>query len=134
MIKFSEVKVGDFLLAQYNGKTWEGEVVNLNGDEKQVCVQTEVQEFWFDVEHLQPIPLTDEQMLRFAFTKQENPDGTVKYSKGSFRVVSPAKNDFSSIEMWYREDRRHHPDVHYVHQLQNQYHDMVKIHLTTQPM
>jgi hypothetical protein len=134
MIKFSEIKVGDYLLAEYNGKTKEGEVTNLNGDEKQVCVQTDVQEFWYELTHLQPIPLSDEQMLKLSFTKQENPDGTVKYSKGSFRVVAPSKDDFSSIEMWYREDRRHHPDVHYVHQLQNQYHDMVKIHLTDQPM
>lgn len=134
MIKFSEIQIGDYVLAEYGGKFWEGEVVDLNGDEKQVCVQTEVQEFWFDTDKLHPIPLSDEQMKKLAFNSQDNPDGSVKYSKGAFRVVAPSRNDFSTIEMWYREDRRHHPNVHFVHQLQNQYHDMVKIHLTSEVM
>ncbi len=134
MIKFSDIKIGDYLKAEYDGKTWEGEVVNLNGDEKQVCVKTEVQEFWFETDHLHAIPLSEEAMAGLSFNKQVNDDGSVKYMKGSFRVVTPAAGDFSSIEMWYREDRRHHPDVHYVHQLQNQYLDMTKIHLTSAPM
>jgi hypothetical protein len=134
MIKFSDIKIGDYLNAEYEGKTWEGEVVNLNGDEKQVCVQTAVQEFWFETDQLHPIPLSEEALLNLSFSKQVNDDGSVKYSKGSFRIVTPVAGDFSSIEMWYREDKRHHPDVHYVHQLQNQYHDMTKIHLTSAPM
>lgn len=134
MIKFSDIKIGDYLKAEYEGKMWDGEVVRLNGDEKQVCVQTEVQEFWFATDHLHPIELTDEALLKLGFHKQENEDGSVKYGKGSFRTVIPKAGDFSSIEMWYREDRRHHPDVHYVHQLQNQYLDMTKIHLTDEPM
>lgn len=134
MIKFSDIKIGDYLKAEYEGKMWEGEVVNLNGDEKQVCVLTEVQEFWFDTEHLHPLELTDGALVKLGFKKQANEDGSVKYMKGSFRLVIASEGDFSSIEMWYREDRRHHPDVHYVHQLQNQYLDMTKIHLTDEPM
>ncbi len=134
MIKFNDIKIGDYLNAEYEGKIWEGEVVNLNGDEKQVCVQTEVQEFWFETEQLHPIPLSEDALLKLKFNKHVNDDGSVKYGKGSFRIVTPVAGDFSSIEMWYREDKRHHPDVHYVHQLQNQYHDMTKIHLTTDPM
>ncbi len=134
MIKFSDIKIGDYLKAEYDGKTWEGEVVNLNGDEKQVCVKTEVQEFWFETDHLHPIPLSDDAMLGLNFAKHINDDGSVKYMKGSFRVVTQRPGDFSSIEMWYREDRRHHPNVHFVHQLQNQYLDMTKIHLTTEAM
>ncbi len=134
MIKFSDIRIGDYLKAEYDGKMWEGEVVNLNGDEKQVCVQTEVQEFWFETAQLYPIALSEEALLALNFARQSNDDGSVKYMKGSFRVVTPRAGDFSSIEMWYREDRRHHPDVHYVHQLQNQYLDMTKIHLTAEAM
>ena len=130
MIKFSDIKIGDYLVAEYEGKLWDGVVVDLNGDEKQVCVETDVQDFWFDLANLHPIPLTEDQLLHLAFSRHENEDGSVKYSKGAFRLVTPIKDDFSSIEMWYREDKRHHPDVHYVHQLQNQYQDMVKIPLT----
>ncbi len=134
MIKYSEIKIGDYLKAEYGGKMWEGEVVNLNGDEKQVCVKTDVQEFWFETDHLHPIDLTEEALLKLAFTKEVNGDSSVKYMKGSFRIVTPVAGDFSQLEIWYREDRRHNPEVKYVHQLQNQYHDMTKIHLTDAKM
>lgn len=130
MIQFHDIKIGDFLRAEYEGKLWDGEVVLLNGDEKQVCVQTEVQEFWFETDKLQPIPLNEEELLKLKFSKQIQEDGSVKYLKGSFRLVTPQPNDFSHFEMWYREDRRHNPDVHFVHQLQNHYLDMTKVHLT----
>ncbi|MBC7650734.1 MAG: hypothetical protein H7101_03185, partial [Deinococcales bacterium] len=51
MIKFNEIKIGDFVNADYEGLVSLGEVTNLNGNEKQVCVQiTDVQEFWFDTQ------------------------------------------------------------------------------------
>lgn len=134
MIKFNDIKIGDYMMGEFEGKMWEGEVTRLNGDEKQVCLLTSVQEFWFSTEHLHPIALDENALLNLNFSKQEGEDGSVKYSKGAFRLVTPKAGDFSSIEMWYREDRRHHPNVHFVHQLQNQYLDMVKIHLTRDPM
>ncbi len=134
MIKINDLKIGDFVIAEYEGKSWEGEVTRFNGNEKQIEVRTEVQEFWFDQEHLHPIPLNGEQLLKLKFTKQENADGSTKYMKGSFRIVLPHTGDFSKMEMWYREDKRHNPDVHYVHQLQNHYLDMTKIHLTKDGM
>lgn len=130
MIQFNDIKVGDFLKAEYEGKLWDGAVTLLNGDEKQVCVQTEVQDFWFETDKLQPIPLNEDELLKLNFTKQDGEDGSTKYLKGSFRLVTPITGDFSHFEMWYREDRRHNPDVHYVHQLQNHYLDMTKVHLT----
>lgn len=132
MIKFNDIKIGDFLRAEYEGKLWDGEVTLLNSDEKQVCVQTEVQEFWFETDKLHPIALDESALLKLNFTKQVNDDGSVKYCKGSFRLVTPQAGDFSHFEMWYREDRRHNPDVHFVHQLQNQYLDMTKVHLTNE--
>lgn len=134
MIKFSDIKIGDYVMAEYEGKMWEGEVVRLNGDEKQICVQTDVQEFWFSQDQLHPIPLNEDTLMKLSFAKQPNDDGSVKYMKGSFRIVTPKAGDFSQMEMWYREDRRHNPNVHFVHQLQNHYLDMTKIHLTSSPM
>ncbi len=130
MIKFNDIKVGDLLFAEYEGKTREGEVTGLNGDEKQVRVETEVQEFWYETEDLQPIPINDESLAALGFTKESLPDATVKYKKESFRILLHKANDFSHFDMWYREDKRHHPDVHYIHQLQNHYLDMTKVHLT----
>jgi hypothetical protein len=131
MIPIHELKVGDYVIAGFEGAKWEGEVKRLNTDEKQICVQTEVQEFWYDEEQLFPIPLSDESLMRLNFTKEESPDGSVKYKKGSFRILIRDKNDFSSYkEIWYREDRRDNPDIRYIHLLQNQYLQMTKVHLT----
>lgn len=134
MIKFSDIKTGDFIMGEYEGKMWEGEVTRLNGDEKQVCVETGVQEFWFEQDHLYPIPLNEEQLLKLNFTKHENGDGSVKYLKGAFRLLIPHQGDFSKLEIWYREDKRHNPNIHYVHQLQNHYFEMTKVHLTKEPL
>jgi hypothetical protein len=131
MIPIQELKVGDYVIAEFEGTKWEGEVKRLNTDEKQICVETEVQEFWYEEEHLYPIPLNDENLLRLNFAKEESPDGSVKYKKGSFRILIRDKNDFSSYkEIWYREDRRDNPDIRYIHLLQNQYLQMTKVHLT----
>lgn len=134
MIKFNDIKIGDFVMGEYEGQMWEGEVTRLNGDEKQVEVKTDVQEFWFNTDHLHPIPLNEEQLMKLSFTKQENGDNSTKYMKGAFRIVLPTRGDFSHMEMWYREDKRHNPNVHFVHQLQNQYLDMTKVHLTKEPI
>jgi len=134
MIKFNEIKVGDFLIGEYEGKKWEGEVVHLNGDEKQVCLATDVQDFWFETDDLYPIPLSDESLLKINFIREDMPDGSVKYKKGSFRMLIPKPDDFSRMDVWYRDDKRINPAIHYVHQLQNHYLQMTKVHLTSEPI
>ena len=68
MIKYNELKVGDLVLAEYDGNLKEGEVVGLNGDEKQVCVQIEeMQEFWFQPAQLSPLMLDEAQLFRMGF-------------------------------------------------------------------
>jgi hypothetical protein len=49
--------------------------------------------------------------------------------KGAFRIVTPKIGDFSNIEMWYREDRRHFSHPIGVHQLQNLHLQMTKVPL-----
>ncbi|MEP7111528.1 MAG: hypothetical protein ABI760_26270 [Ferruginibacter sp.] len=127
MIKFHEIKVGDYLIADNDGDKRIGEVTDLNGDEKQVCVDTSDQEFWYETSQLSPIPLDEEHLLNLKFNKEEHEDGTVKYLKGAFRILLPAKGDFTKMEIWYRDERRHilHPIS--VHQLQNHFHEMTKV-------
>lgn len=129
MIKFNEIKVGDYLIADNDGDKKQGEVTNLNHDEKQVCVNTGAQDFWYETEQLSAIPLDDDQLMKLKFHKQENPDGTVKYLKGAFRMMIPAKNDFSKFELWYRDEHRHIMHAINVHQLQNHFYEMTKVHL-----
>lgn len=129
MIKFNEIKVGDFLKADNDGDILLGEVTNLNGDEKQVCVNTGTQEFWFETSQLSPIPLDEAQLMNFKFKKEDYEDGTVKYLKGAFRILIPSKGNFSRMEIWYRDERRHIMQPISVHQLQNHFHEMTKVFL-----
>ena len=130
MIKFQDLKTGDYILAKQDGTTWPGEVTNFNRDEKEVCVDNGVQEFWFKTEELNPLPLDESQLTKLNFEKEEQADGAIKYKKGAFRILIPAKDDFSHFEIWYRDEKRQmiHPIA--VHELQNHYVEMTKVHLT----
>jgi hypothetical protein len=130
MIKLNELKVGDIVNAEYEGAMKEGEVIDLDREEKLVCVQTDVQDFWYGPEHLFPISVDDDQLRKFGFEKQENSDGSTKYMKGAFRILVPQKNDFSTFEIWYREDRRHITHPINVHELQNHFSQMTKVELS----
>ena len=131
MIKFHEVKVGDYLIADNDGDNRRGEVTNLNGDEKQVCVDTG-QEFWYETNQLIAIPLNEEELMSLKFHKQVNDDGTVKYLKGAFRILIPKEADFSRMEIWYRDETRHILQPIHVHNLQNHFYEMTKVHLNTE--
>ena len=128
MVPFHEIKLGDWFIVNDGGQDKEGEVTDINHDEKQICVDTE-QEFWYEANEVTAIPLDDVHLYKLNFHRHLNEDGSVKYSKGAFRMVLPKINDFSNMEIWYRDERRH---IHYplmVHQLQNHFHEMTKVHL-----
>lgn len=129
MIKLSELQPGDIIMAEFEGQQKEGVVKELNHDDKEICVETDIQDFWFTPEHLFPIPVNDDQLQKLGFKKVLNTDGTVKYMKDSFRIMLPKANDFAHIEMWWREDRRHWHEPMYVHELQNHYYQMTKVEL-----
>ena len=131
MLKINELKVGDFVMAEYDGKLQEGEIINVDKGDAKVCIMTSPdQEFWYDVNHVQPIKLDESQLFKLGFQKQENEDGSIKYMKGAFRVLLHGKDNFSEFEMWYREDQRHISQPIAVHDFQNKYHDMTKVVLT----
>jgi len=81
-------------------------------------VDTGSQEFWYETEQLSRIPLDEEQLMKLKFHKQVNDDGSVKYSKGAFRMMIPKAGDFSKFEIWYRDERRQIMQPISVHQLQ----------------
>ena len=130
MIQFQALRIGDIVLVEFNGQRTEGEVTGLDGDDKQVNVETEAQAFWYSPNDLYPILLDDNQLMMFGFEKQDQPDGGVKYLKGPFRILLSQKGNFSDFEIWYREDRRHIQQPLSVHELQNHYHQMTKVDLT----
>jgi hypothetical protein len=130
MIKFNELKQGDYVMAQFEERIVQGEVTELKRDQKLACVNDGIQEFWFDGDHLLPIPLDENQLTKLSFQKQVNDDGSVKYLKGAFRILLHEPGKFNDFEIWYREDKRHMKNAIHVHELQNLHLDMTKVHLT----
>jgi hypothetical protein len=129
MIKFNDLKPGDRVIANFEGEPREGVVTELNREDKEVGVETDVQVFWFKPEDLAAIPLTDEQLLKLGFEKHLVEEGIVKYKKGPFRIQLKKENAFNDFEIWYREDIRHFNAPIYVHELQNHYFQMTKVEL-----
>ena len=129
MIKFNDLKAGDFVIADSDGDKRRGEVENLNGNEKQVCVNTGAQSFWFELDQLSSIPLNEEELTNLKFHKQVNENGTIKYLKGAFRMLIPKEGDFSRMELWYRDEQRHIIEPIPVHILQNHFYEMTKVYL-----
>ena len=130
MIKFGELRKGNYVLAESDGQAWQGEVNDFNHDEKEISVNNGVQDFWFKAENLFPIPVDEARLLKMNFRKVVNEDGTVKYMKDAFRLLTPKQDEFTQYEIWYRDEKRQIFEPIYLHQLQNHYMEMTKVHLT----
>ena len=128
MLKIGELKQGDIIQVNDDGVMREGTVIRVSHEENQALVDNGVQEFWYSPEDKKPIPVDENQLRSLGFSK-ESANGAIKYKKDSFRLVIPKEGDFSHIEMWWREDRRHFSFPIGVHQLQNLHHDMTKVPL-----
>ena len=57
MIKFHEVKSGDLVQVDYEGQRFEGEVLELDHEDKRVRVLNGEQEFWYSPAYLFPSSL-----------------------------------------------------------------------------
>lgn len=128
MLKINHLKSGDIVMVDDEGIQREGTVVRISQEENQALVNNGVQEFWYNPAEMTAVPLDEVQLLRLGFSREDF-NGGVKYKKDSFRLVTPQAGNFSNIEMWWREDRRHFGFPIAVHELQNLYLDMTKIHL-----
>jgi hypothetical protein len=125
MLKIKDLRSGNLIRVNDEGIVREGTVASISHEENEALVDNGVQEFWYTPEEMQPISLDETQLETFGFEKEEI-NGTMKYKKGVFRLVTPKRGDFSNIEMWYREDRRHFSVPLAVHELQNLHMDMSK--------
>lgn len=129
MIRISDLKEGDIVKVMFDGGEREGVVVDVDKDENQACVDNGVQEFWYNPEEIIPLPITEDRLINLlGFEKEEGPDG-VKYKKGAFRVVVRDPGNYTDMDVWYREDRRHFTNAIYLHELQNHHLEMTKVQL-----
>ena len=127
-MKLSELKPGDWVLLNDEGVEREGTVISVSQEDNKVLVNNGIQEFWFEIEFIKPVPLGEKQLLALGFEQMETDNG-VKYGKGAFRVHIPGKDDFSKMEAWYREDKRFFDYPISVSHLQNIYLQMTKVQL-----
>lgn len=134
MVKYNDLRRGNYVLAGSNGNLWRGTVVDFNKAEKQVGVFNGVQMFYFAPKDLHAIPLDEETLLKMNFQKSPNDDGSVKYLKGAFRIQTPKQDGFSRFEIWYRDETRIVLNPISLHNLQNHYEDLTKVVLTDEPI
>ncbi|MET0465055.1 MAG: hypothetical protein ABW007_17960 [Chitinophagaceae bacterium] len=128
MLKLNDLQPGDMISINDEGIVREGMVVKISRDDHQALVNNGIQEFWYSPQEMYAIPLDEAQLTRLGFTREVSDNG-MKYKKDSFRLVTPKAGDFSNIDMWWREDRRHFSFPLGVHELQNLHLSMTKIPL-----
>ena len=128
MLKLSELKSGDIVAISDEGIQREGKVVRTSPQENKALIDNGVQEYWFEPGQITALPLDDKQLTRLGFTKEQFDNG-VKYKKDSFRLAIHQADDFTSMELWWREDKRIFNHNIGVHDLQNLYLDMTKVPL-----
>lgn len=129
MVKITELKEGDIVRVMDAGEEKLGTVVEITREDNMACIHNGVQDFWYAPEDIVPVPLTEHQLINtLGFEKEETPEGN-KYKKGPFRVVVHDPGNYTDIEVWYREDRRHFNHAIYVHELQHHHLQMTKVPL-----
>jgi hypothetical protein len=129
MVRLTDLKEGDIVRVLSEGTEREGRVVEISRDDDRVCIHNGVQEFWYSLGEVVPIPLTEDKLINtLGFEREETEDG-VKYKKGPFRIVVHDPGNYTNLDIWYREDRRHFNKPLYVHELQNLHLSMTKVPL-----
>ncbi len=129
MVKITELKEGDIVQILDSGIERVGTVAEISREENMALIDNGIQEFWYPPEEIVPVPITDDQLVNtLGFEKEESSEGT-KYKKGPFRLVVHDPGNYTHLDIWYREDRRHFNHPLYVHELQNHHLDMTKVPL-----
>ena len=129
MIKINDLKPGDIVKVVDEGTEREGVVTDIGRDENMACMNNGIQEFWYSTSEIVPVPLTEKQLFSLGFEKQDSENGSAKYLRGPFRVLIKDPGNYTKLDIWYREDRRHFNHPIYVHDLQNLYLQMTKVPL-----
>lgn len=128
MIKVQELKQGDIVRVEEETTEREGTVVEVSREENMVLIDNGVQEFWYNPDQIAAIPLSEKELFRLGFEREDMEEGA-KYKKGPFRVLVHDPGNYTHLDIWYREDRRHFNHPIYVHELQNLHLQMTKVPL-----
>lgn len=129
MVNIADLKEGDVLHVLDGDVEREGVVCGVSKEERLVCVDNGIQEFWYPFEDIRPVPFTAQRLVDvFGFEKDDTPEGE-KFKKGAFRVLVHDPGNNTNLDIWYREDHRHFDHPIYLHELQNLHLEMTKVPL-----
>ena len=129
MVKISELKEGDIVQVLDGGTERLGRVVAVSREESMANIDNGIQEFWYPLDQIVPVPITETHLIEtLGFEREDTAEGT-KYKKGPFRLLVHDPGNYTNLDLWYREDRRHFNHPLYLHELQNHHLDMTKVHL-----
>lgn len=129
MIKIHDIKVGDTVVAQYEGALKTGQVTAINHDEKQIAVVTDEQEFWYDQADLFPIALDEAALANLKFKKNDAITDGVQYERGPFIIRLLDNDGVKRTDLQYRDEVREINGELTVNELQNHYTQMTNFHL-----
>jgi hypothetical protein len=124
-MKSSELRIGNY----FKHSLFEDYLEIQSISESGLCSAKEVNG-GFEIEHTNPIPLTDEWLLKFGFEFHTNANcQNFYYAKDAFICIR-ADEDFEWFR-YYNGDFYH--ELKYVHQLQNLYFALTGEELTLKP-
>lgn len=132
MISIHELKSGDTVITNYGGEEKEGKILQVDHEDKKVLVATDENEYWYDLDNLLPIHLSEAALLKLQFHKEESSTsasaGTL-YVRGPFSVRWFPEGHKPFLQLQYRDEVRSLNDPITLNELQNHYHDMTNFHL-----
>ena len=140
-----DLKEGDIVSTNFEGTLTRGSVIQLDREDHKVCVVTnDDQECWYAPQDLFPIDLGKEEMESLGFkaldsgqaagteqaARADGEPGAITYVRGPFSVEVHDPSSFKHLTLLYRSEapRVFHHGLK-LHELQNHYLDITKVHL-----
>ncbi|PSL46755.1 hypothetical protein CLV51_103737 [Chitinophaga niastensis] len=132
MISINALKSGDTVITNYAGAEKEGKILQIDHEDKKVLVATsDNNEFWYDLDNLYPIHLSEAELLKLQFHKDEaaSSNGSHLYVRGPFSVRLYTEGHKPLLELHYRDETRGLNEPITLNELQNHYYAMTNFHL-----
>ncbi|MFY0254378.1 hypothetical protein ACDQ55_10535 [Chitinophaga sp. 30R24] len=132
MINIHELKSGDTIITNYGGTEKAGKIVQVDHEDKKVLVATDENEYWYDLDSLLPVHLTEAALLNLQFHVDENASsgaGGKLFVRGPFSVRWFQEGHKPLLQLHYRDETRYLNEPITLNELQNHYHQMTNFHL-----
>jgi hypothetical protein len=130
MMRLTEVKAGDIVVADFEGQKRVGDVLEVSRGDKKALVAHGENEFWYNMTDLYAVPLDGEILTELGFAKVDNPTNGMSYERGPFTLQYVHTDVDVYNLLHYRDETRHVHNMQYLHQLQHHYKAMTNHELT----